>query len=184
MVCGRCLHRSASWCRDASPDRRSAVAIRQIAALPYRIEADGAARVMLITSRETRRWVLPKGNLIKGLAWHEAAAHEAYEEAGVTGIPCPTALGEYRYAKRRKNGTTQTMSVAVFPLAFTNQADEWPEQDERETRWFDLPQAASAIDEPDLSALIAGFRPAPAGLAERVVPVVKAKGRKRVPTPK
>jgi uncharacterized protein Yka (UPF0111/DUF47 family)/8-oxo-dGTP pyrophosphatase MutT (NUDIX family) len=165
------------------PARRSAVVIRQIAALPYRIESDGAARVMLITSRETRRWVLPKGNLIKGLALHEAAAHEAFEEAGVTGIPCPTALGEYRYAKRRKNGTTRTMSVAVFPLAFTAQADEWPEQDERETRWFALPQAASAIDEPDLSALIAGFRPppAPTGLAERVVPAVQAKARERLP---
>jgi uncharacterized protein Yka (UPF0111/DUF47 family)/ADP-ribose pyrophosphatase YjhB (NUDIX family) len=138
---------------------------------------------MLITSRETRRWVLPKGNLIKGLAWHEAAAHEAYEEAGVSGIACPTAIGEYRYAKRRKNGTTRDVSVAVFPLAFTGQADEWPEQDERDTRWFGLRQAASAIDEPDLSELISGFRPppAPVSFTDRVVPAVQAKARERVP---
>src|SRR3546814_14725370 len=62
----------------------------------------------------------------------DLAAHEAFEEAGVTGIPCPTALGEYRYAKRRRDGTTQNMNVALFPLLFREQADEWPEQDERE----------------------------------------------------
>ena len=76
--------------------------IRQVAALPYRPEADGNIRVMLITSRETQRWVLPKGNLIKGLRAHEAAAQEAYEEAGVEGIACPTLIGSYTYAKRRK----------------------------------------------------------------------------------
>src|SRR3546814_3104367 len=81
------------------------IAIRQVAALPYQIDAAGHARVMLITSRESRRWVVPKGNPVKGIALHEAAAHEAFEEAGVTGIPCPTALGEYRYAKRRRDGT-------------------------------------------------------------------------------
>ncbi|USI74590.1 DUF47 family protein [Sphingomonas morindae] len=157
--------------------------MRQIAALPYRITADGRAEVMLITSRETRRWVVPKGNLIKGLAWHEAAAHEAFEEAGISGIPCPTAIGEYRYAKRRKNGTTRDVSVAVFPLAFVEQAEEWPEQDERETRWFSLSDAAAAIGEPDLARLIAGFRapPPPAGLAARMIPAVQAKARERVP---
>src|SRR3546814_7380580 len=60
------------------------IAIRQVAALPYQIDAAGHARVMLITSRESRRWVVPKGNPVKGIALHEAAAHEAFEEAGVT----------------------------------------------------------------------------------------------------
>src|SRR3546814_18010661 len=74
----------------------------------------------------------------------DLAAHEAFEEAGVTGIPCPTALGEYRYAKRRRAGTTQHMNVALFPLLFREQADEWPEQAERETCWFPLADAAEA----------------------------------------
>lgn len=157
--------------------------IRQVAALPYRINAVGAAEVMLITSRETRRWVLPKGNVIKGLDWHQAAAQEAFEEAGVTGIPCPTALGEYTYRKRRLNGTTREISVAVFPLAFLEQAAEWPEQEERETRWFSLAEAAGVIQEHDLAQLIAGFRapPTPQGLVERVVPAVQARVRQRVP---
>ena len=157
--------------------------MRQVAALPYRIDARGRADVMLITSRETRRWVLPKGNLIEGLDWHQAAAQEAFEEAGVTGIPCPTSIGEYRYDKRRKDGSVRNVSVAVFPLAFTAQADEWPEQDERETRWFALAEAARAIDEPDLARLIGSFRaPPPARKpVDRVVPVAQAEARKRLP---
>jgi uncharacterized protein Yka (UPF0111/DUF47 family)/8-oxo-dGTP pyrophosphatase MutT (NUDIX family) len=146
--------------------------IRQVAALPYTIDADGRAQVMLITSREQRRWVVPKGNPIAGLNLHEAAAHEAFEEAGVSGIPCPTALGEYRYLKRRRDGTTRNVTVAVFPLAYQRQADEWPEQDERETRWFSLAEASNAVEEPELKQLIRNFR-VPAntpGLTERVLP--------------
>lgn len=138
---------------------------------------------MLVTSRETRRWVVPKGNPIKGLELHEAAAHEAYQEAGVSGIPCPTALGEYRYQKRRRNGTTRNVVVALFPLAVRSQAEEWPEQDERESRWFDLPGAAAAVDEPDLKSLIAGFRAASVApnLAERALPIVRTKAREKLP---
>lgn len=127
-------------------------------------------RVLLITSRETRRWVLPKGNRIRGLANHEAAAHEAYEEAGLHGIPCPTPIGSYRYLKRRRSGRARKATVALFPLAVTGQADEWPEQDEREQRWFSLEEAARAVNEPDLGALIARFRVhRPAGRRDRLL---------------
>jgi len=115
-------------------------------------------RVLLITSRETRRWVVPKGNPIQGLSGHEAAAQEAYEEAGVQGIACPSPIGSYRYDKRRRDGRHKTATVAVYPLAVVRQADEWPEQDEREYAWFGLPEAAGAVEEPDLGALIARFR--------------------------
>lgn len=154
--------------------------IRQVAALPYRPDADGNIRVMLITSRETQRWVIPKGNLIKGLRAHEAAAQEAYEEAGVEGIPCPTQIGTYSYAKRRKTGLIRTVAVDVFPFAVTGQADEWPEQDERTTAWFTLPNAAAAVDEPELKSIIASFReppPAP-GLVDRVPAIREQIGRK------
>ena len=136
-------------------------AIRQIAALPYRTDAntpDDPIRVMLITSRETKRWVLPKGNIIAGLAAHEAAAREAFEEAGLHGIACPTPLGSYQYRKHRKDGSSLMLGVTVFPFAFTSQADEWPECAERETRWFTLTDAADAVDEPDLKALILAFQ--------------------------
>lgn len=157
--------------------------IRQVAALPYRIESDGRAQVMLITSREQRRWVVPKGNTMATLNLHEAAAEEAFEEAGIFGIPCPTAIGEYRYRKRRADGTTRNVTVAVFPLAFQRQADEWPEQDEREVRWFGLAEAADAVDEPELKRLIANFRVPPVvpGLAQRIMPTSQRTNREKFP---
>ena len=90
--------------------------------MPYRIDAAGAVEVLLITSRETRRWVVPKGNPIRGLSAHEAAAHEAYEEAGVTGITCPAALGSFSYVKRKNSGRHKSATVALYPLAVVDQA--------------------------------------------------------------
>ncbi len=138
---------------------------------------------MLITSRDTGRWVLPKGNPIAGLAPHEAAAQEAYEEAGVRGIPCPTAIGEYTYVKRRRTRGDRDLVVAVYPFAFVEQLADWPERAQRVTRWFSLPDAADAVDEPDLKRLIAGFRepPMPVSLAERVLPAVRTEATRRVP---
>ena len=132
-------------------------AMRQIAALPYRIE-DGAARVLLITSRETRRWVIPKGNRIRGLLPHQAAAREAFEEAGISGVACPIAIGAYSYDKRRGDGTVRRATVDVFPLAVVNQFDDWPEQGQRDQRWFAPADAAAAVDEPELKAILAAFR--------------------------
>ena len=131
--------------------------IKQVAALPYR---DGLAglRVLLVTSRETRRWVLPKGNRVRGLAPHQAAAHEAFEEAGVTGVAAPDAIGRYAYTKRHEGGG-RVARVEVFPLAVTTRSTDWPEAGQRDRRWFTLAGAAAAVEEPELSAIIAGFAP-------------------------
>lgn len=126
---------------------------------------------MLITSRDTRRWVLPKGNRIKGLKSHEAASHEAYEEAGLVGIACPFAIGTYQYRKNRKDGTSRPAIVDIFPFSVTSQLDSWPEQGERELRWFTLADAAAAVDEPELKTILSTFQPPVwnPGLAERFV---------------
>jgi len=156
--------------------------IKQIAALPYRIEQDGSASVLLITSRETRRWVIPKGNLIRGLEPHQAAAREAFEEAGISGIPCPSAIGQYRYGKRRKNGKVTEANVRVFPLAVVSQFDRWPEHEERDTRWFSLPEAANAVQEPELKEIIRSFREPPrTGLTQRAVTWAREKGGEKIP---
>ncbi len=149
--------------------------IRQIGAFPYRIAADGRAEVMLITSRDTGRWVMPKGNPIVGMSPHEAAAEEAWEEAGLTGHVCAAPLGEYRYLKRRRRRGEEEATVALYPLAVTAQAADWPEKGQRATRWFALGEAAAAVTEPQLKALIAGFRipSAPLTIAERVLPAVQ-----------
>jgi len=83
----------------------------QYGALPYRLTAGSRPQFMLITSRETRRWVIPKGNPSSGMVAHTAAAIEAEEEAGVQGLVCPTPLGTYRYRKRQKNGASLMFDV-------------------------------------------------------------------------
>jgi predicted phosphate transport protein (TIGR00153 family) len=157
--------------------------IRQIAVLPYRSNDAGLTEVMLITSRDTRRWVLPKGNRIKGLKNHEAASHEAYEEAGLIGIACPFAIGTYQYLKNRKNGTSRPAIVDIFPFLVTTQLDEWPEQDERDVRWFAPADAAAAVDEPELSAILATFQPPVwnPGLAERIATATRRHTAERFP---
>ena len=135
--------------------------MRQIAALPYATDPDGSMRILLITSRDTRRWVIPKGNRVKGMAGHRAAELEAFEEAGIHGIACPAPLGRYRYDKRRRKGDTREAMVEVFPLAVTGQLPQWPEQGQRELRWFPVAEAAKAVDEPDLQSIIAAFREPP-----------------------
>lgn len=134
--------------------------MRQIAVLPYRMvgaAVDAPIEILLITSRQTRRWVIPKGGLMKGMPPHAAAAIEAEEEAGVFGAACPTPLGSYRYRKRRNSGASVWVDVDVFPFAVTEELDSWQEQHQRERRWFSLSEAAEAVDEEDLRALIRSF---------------------------
>ncbi len=160
--------------------------ISQIAALPYRAESaaiDAPVRVLLITSRENKRWVIPKGNLMAGTAPHNAAAREAEEEAGVRGLVCPTPLGSYRYRKKRGNGASLMIDVDVFPLAVSQELDSWKEQGQRERRWFTLPEAAAAVDEPDLRDLIRSFGPSEFKAAAKRVPIIGAVGAKSRITP-
>lgn len=129
--------------------------------MPYRTDGDAVdapVSILLVTSRETKRWVIPKGNPIPGLSPHAAAAHEAEEEAGVLGAACPAAIGRYKYRKTRKNGASLMLEVDVFPILVTTELDEWEEADQRERRWFPLADAANAVDEDDLKALIRAFR--------------------------
>lgn len=128
--------------------------------MPYRAEGetfDAPIRVLLVTSRETKRWVIPKGNAPAGSMPHHAAAAEAEEEAGVLGAVCPTPLGSYRYRKRRGNGASLMVDVEVFPLAVSRELPSWKESRERERRWFSLAEAADAVEESDLRDLIRSF---------------------------
>ena len=128
--------------------------------MPYRFEevsAETQVLLMLVTSRETKRWVIPKGNLSASMLPHLAAAREAEEEAGVAGAVCPTPLGSFRYRKKRGNGASLMVDVDVFPLAVTHEMSGWKEQHQRERRWFSLAEAADAVDEPDLRDLIRSF---------------------------
>ena len=114
-------------------------------------------QVLLVTSRETGRWVIPKGNFGNNVSPHAAAAQEAEEEAGVRGAVCPTPLGTYRYRKRKGSGASLMADVEVFPLAVSEELSDWKEKKQRERRWFPLSEAAKAVDEPDLRDLIRTF---------------------------
>ena len=126
----------------------------QFAALPCRIGVDGGPEVLLLTSRETRRWVIPKGWPIKGLKPREVAAREAYEEAGLRGtISGKHPIGAYHYEKRLTD-TQLLCQVHVFLLWVSQQLDEWPEKGQREARWVDVTEAADLVDEGGLAELV------------------------------
>ncbi len=129
----------------------------QIAALPYRAGPNGAVEVLLVTSRETKRWVIPKGWPIKGKKPHRAAEQEAYEEAGVVGVVEKEQVGCYGYVKRLDDGSTISCEVAVFALRVEVQHKQWPEMKEREVRWFTPEHAAQLVVEDGLSRIFANF---------------------------
>jgi 8-oxo-dGTP pyrophosphatase MutT (NUDIX family) len=140
----------------AEPDREPR---NQVAALPWRRAVAGGVEVLLITSRETRRWVIPKGWPIKGLASHEAAAREAFEEAGVSGDVAKRKLGAFHYDKRLASGRVQKVKVAVFALQVEAMNEAYPEAGQRERFWTSPAEAADLVQEPQLAELLRRFEP-------------------------
>jgi 8-oxo-dGTP pyrophosphatase MutT (NUDIX family) len=142
-----------------APPSTEAATSAQFAALPWRRLADGQIKVLLITSRETRRWVIPKGWPMPDRTPAAAAAQEAYEEAGVVGEPAVKPIGTYAYDKRLRDGARQSVEVSVFPLEVLVEQLGFPEHGQRERLWTSPAEAAERVDEPGLKALIRGFRP-------------------------
>jgi ADP-ribose pyrophosphatase YjhB (NUDIX family) len=126
----------------------------QYGALPYKILGDDGLRVMLVTSRETKRWVIPKGWPMKDRKPHMAAKLEAFEEAGVKGRIGKRPIGAYSYNKRLKSDATVSCKVEVFPLKVRKEHEEWPERAEREGRWFSPDEAAGFVEEEELREII------------------------------
>ena len=129
----------------------------QYAALPYRLRQDGEVQLRLVTSRETRRWVIPKGWPMKGTPPHKAAAREAYEEAGLLGSISSTPIGIYRYDKRLSATRSVLCEVMVFPMKVKRYLKKWPERAQRVGFWFSIETAASVVQEPELASLILEF---------------------------
>jgi 8-oxo-dGTP pyrophosphatase MutT (NUDIX family) len=125
----------------------------QVAAIPIRRDDAGDIEVLLVTSRETRRWVVPKGWRWPDTADHDAAAGEAWEEAGVKGQVSPDRLGTFSYSKRTKDGDLP-VEVAVYVIDVSALSDDWPEAAERRREWFSPAAAAELVDEHGLKALL------------------------------
>jgi 8-oxo-dGTP pyrophosphatase MutT (NUDIX family) len=134
---------------------------RQFAALPFTVGGDGDVRILLVSSRGTGRWVLPKGWPNKADATNaDTARREAFEEAGVQGdIVGLKEVGAYRYEQIAKDGVAANCRVGVFALRVTGLAKSWPEKGQRVLRWCAPRQGASLVQEPELSALLSRFKP-------------------------
>jgi 8-oxo-dGTP pyrophosphatase MutT (NUDIX family) len=126
----------------------------QYAALPYRVNGSARAEVMLVTSRETRRWIIPKGWPQKGKTPPQSAAREAFEEAGVIGAISSRPIGSFTYQKRLKTGGVVDCEVRVFALKVQRQHEVWPERAQRTVRWLPASVAARRVQERQLQAII------------------------------
>jgi 8-oxo-dGTP pyrophosphatase MutT (NUDIX family) len=127
----------------------------QFAALPFHYGEDGLPRVMLLTSRETKRWVIPKGWPMRGRKPREVAAQEAFEEAGLIGtIVGNRPIGSYHYTKQISAHDHVLCEVSVFLFLVARQLDDWPEKAQRETRWFDPSDAYDLVDEGGLAEIL------------------------------
>lgn len=126
---------------------------RQVAALVWRrtgIEAE----VLLVTSRVSGHWLLPKGWPIEGKSPAEGAMQEAFEEAGVWGVSANDPVGSYGYRKLLTGGAALHCVVDVFAIEAIGVMADWPEQAQRQREWFSLSQAADKVMEPDLSRFL------------------------------
>ena len=132
----------------------------QYAALCFRLSGKRKIEILLITSRDTGRWVIPKGWPIDSADAPGGAAQEAWEEAGVKGDIAGPCIGLYSYDKVTADGGLLPTVVAVFPIRVTKLAARWPEKSDRKRKWFSPEKAARKVAEPELAALIAGFDPA------------------------
>ena len=131
---------------------------QQIGALVWRFDR-GFLKILLVTSRDTGRFVIPKGWTEEKLTNPQAAALEAFEEAGVTGNIKDEPCGSYAYTKLIGPGFVLPCIVDVYPMQALKILPKWPEKGERSRHWFDLDDAASKVAEPELADLIRYFVP-------------------------
>lgn len=135
----------------------------QTAALCYRKE-NGSHLVLLITSRGSGRWIIPKGWLMRGMTASQAATVEAWEEAGVrAGETSEQPLGSYVYEKVTASGLPISVETLVFAIEVQTLEDDFPESEERRRLWVDPSEAADMVAEPGLRSIIADFQANDAG---------------------
>ena len=128
----------------------------QYAALPWRL-TKGVVEILLITTRNTRRWIVPKGWPLAGHSPWECAAFEALEEAGVSGEIATDAIGTFRYRKQRKSGEFLSCEVHVFAMRVEKRRRTWPEKRARESCWCSLSEALERVSEAGLRRLLSKF---------------------------
>jgi len=132
---------------------------QQYGALCYRVKKkSGEVEVLLMTSRDTGRWVIPKGWPMTRKCAHEVAMQEAFEEAGVRGVVEPETLGAYTYPKVLRDGVQVVCKVQVYALEVTNMMKNFKEKGERRIEWVSFDEAAGRVREPELRHLFLAFK--------------------------
>ena len=128
--------------------------VHQAGVIAYRILA-GKVQVLLMTSRDTGRWIIPKGNIKAGVTPCKAAENEAYEEAGVKGtITGSIPLGMYTYFKKLDSGEACDATVEVYLLRVKKRLKKWPERNERKLSWLSTKEAVGLVEEPGIVPLL------------------------------
>ncbi|SFR57983.1 NUDIX hydrolase [Litoreibacter janthinus] len=128
----------------------------QFGALCFRVQGE-ETQVLLITSRSSRRWIIPKGWPMEDQSPAQAAAIEAFEEAGVEGKAFNICLGLYSYTKFMGRSENLPCAVSVFPVKVQKTLKVWPESKERTRKWFSVKKAAARVREPELRKIIKNF---------------------------
>lgn len=131
----------------------------QFAALCWRMNC-GKSEILLITTRRSGRWIVPRGWPMDGMTPAASAAQEAWEEAGVIGTPLDQCLGLYSYAKTIAPGQTLPCVAMIYPIEVKSLAAEFPESGQRRRKWFSHRKAAAKVNEPELSRILRDFDPA------------------------
>ena len=141
----------AKWGKSPRSDRHRA---EQVAAICTR-KKDGKRQVLLITSRETRRWVIPKGWPMTGLSDGEAAMQEAWEEAGVANADLvKKPIGKFGYRKTLEKGHHVPVKVTVYRVKVRETVKKFPEHHQRKRKWVSPKRAASLVREPGLKKML------------------------------
>jgi 8-oxo-dGTP pyrophosphatase MutT (NUDIX family) len=141
--------------------RKPPVSRVQYAALPFRRRRSAGTEIMLVTSRTTGRWIIPKGWPMKRKTPYAAAAREALEEAGVVGHIDKQPIGSFSHKKLLKQGEEVVCEVQVFPLEVRHQRKTWPDKGKREVQWFSPAEAAKTVTEPVLGKIIRSLQKRP-----------------------
>jgi 8-oxo-dGTP pyrophosphatase MutT (NUDIX family) len=118
-----------------------------------------ATEILVITSRDSSRWVIPKGWPMKGRKPHKAAAIEAWEEAGVRGEVHKKPVGRYTYLKELDNGDMVPCVVDVFKIAVTEIRVDFKEKGQRLLNWVSPDEAARRVREVELKSMLVTFKP-------------------------
>jgi 8-oxo-dGTP pyrophosphatase MutT (NUDIX family) len=155
--------------------------LKQVAALPWRLGAEGELEILLVTSRISKHWLLPKGWPMDGKSNSKSALQEAFEEAGIEGRISKARLGKFFYRKIAEDGTSDPCTVSVFALRVARELPDWPERGQRRRQWYTVDAAAAVVFVPALAAMLSLLMIKNDSLALRRV--WRPKGERIIPVP-